>query len=294
MSLTRLRIGFIGAGRLARTLAPAWAARGITITGAASRRRETAAALAQSCGGNASAFEDAQALSDASDLVFLTTPDDAIAATAAAVRWRAGQRVVHCSAATEVSVLQPAEDAGALTGGFHPLQIFADPEVAIRHLAGSSVAIEAASSLRDELQSLADCLEMRPLHLPSGARVAYHIAGNLAASGVLGVLKEAEDLWVAAGLPREAAMPSLLPLTRGTVAAADAVGLAKALAGPVSRADTRVMQAHLLRLSKVDGSGTAFYSLLMERLVSLGELAGRLSPEQARQLRDLLAQPPQS
>ena len=288
MNLTSLRIGFIGAGRLARTLAPAWARCGLVIAGAYSRRIETARALADACSGGAAAFADAQALLDASDLVFLTVPDDAIAGMARALRWTANHRLVHCSAATEVAALNPAAEAGALTGGFHPLQLFADPEVAIGHLAGSTVAIEAGAPLAGELHHLADLLGMRPLTLPGGSRVLYHIAGNLAASGVLGVLREAEDIWALAGLPRRDAMSALLPLTRGTIAAATASGLPGALAGPVSRADLRVVQAHLAQLGKVDAGGTDFYALLLERLVRLGESAGRLDATQAAAIRTLL------
>src|SRR6185295_5461330 len=104
----------------------------------------------------------------------LTVPDDAIAPLAAQLPWRAGQRVVHCSGATEVAVLEPALRAGAMTGGFHPLQIFSDPARAGGLLAGSTVAIEGPPALEAELMVIAQRLGMTPLRLPPGARALYH------------------------------------------------------------------------------------------------------------------------
>ena len=57
-----------------------------------------------------------QSLADSVDLVLLTVPDDAIASTCAALDWRAGQAVVHCSGATELLVLAPAASGGESGG----------------------------------------------------------------------------------------------------------------------------------------------------------------------------------
>ena len=46
-----------------------------------------------------------------------------------------------------VAVLAAAAKQGALIGGFHPLQLFADPATALSNLRGSSVAIEAPEPL---------------------------------------------------------------------------------------------------------------------------------------------------
>src|SRR5438552_7380311 len=86
-SVPEPRIGFIGAGQLASVLAPALAQAGYTVTAVTSAQQADAEALAKRVPG-AQAVPTPQAVAEANDLVFLTVPDDAIAAVAGGIRWR--------------------------------------------------------------------------------------------------------------------------------------------------------------------------------------------------------------
>jgi predicted short-subunit dehydrogenase-like oxidoreductase (DUF2520 family) len=260
-------IVFIGAGRLGQTLATALERKGLDATTAPGR--DLAAA---------------QAAVRRADLVFLTVPDDAIAPLAARLPWRAGQRVVHCSGATEVSVLDPAVRAGALTGGFHPLQIFSDPARAAALLAGSTVAIEGPPPLEAELNEIAQRLGMTPLRLPPGARALYHGGASFAASFLLSMLEEAVDVWRSFGVAEQDALQALLPLARGTLDAATSRGLAGALAGPVSRGDADVVERHLQALQQLGPEHAAFYRELTRRQIELARASGRLDASQLERL----------
>lgn len=280
-------IAFIGAGRLGQTLALALAQRGEPLRAIASRRPASAQALAAQIPG-CQALSAEQAVA-AAELVFLSVPDDEIAGLAQNLPWRAGQAVLHCSGATELAALGPALAAGAAVGGFHPLQIFSNPQQALGLLAGSTVAIESAdAALQAELLRLAGRLEMRPLSLPPGARAAYHGAASFAASFILSLLDEAAEVWARLGLPREQALPALLPLAQGTLQAAQSRGLAGALSGPISRGDRGVVAAHL---QAFDGLGEAhgrFYRELARRQLDLAVQAGRLDAATLAALRSLL------
>lgn len=281
-----LRIGFIGAGRLACTLARAWANAGEIVVGASSRRAESVSALVARCP-DARPFHSAAELVDQCDLVFVTVTDTAIEEVSNAVAWHKGQSVVHCSAACEVDLLHHAKQCGAEIGGFHPLQIFSDPEVAIRHLAGSSVAIEASGSLQAQLFRLASAIGMTPLTLREGARLSYHLAGNFSASGLLALLLEAEDLWEDCGFERGTALPALLPLSLGTLNSAAQLGLAKAVSGPVSRGDSEMLRRHLT-LAASRETGDQLYRELLVRLIQLANSSLRLTPDQVTELRAAL------
>ena len=83
-----LRIGFIGAGRLGKALAWSLAGAGMLVSRAASSKLLDAQALAESiplC----EAVTAQQAVNDC-ELVFVTTPDNAIASIVAGLRWWAG------------------------------------------------------------------------------------------------------------------------------------------------------------------------------------------------------------
>jgi len=258
----------VGFGRLAQALVPALTAAGEVVT--VSRRADGEAALAD-------AVRQA-------DWVWLTVPDDHIAATAAALPWRPGQLALHCSGATPLAALAPAPAAA----GFHPLKLLAGDA----GLAGVHVGIEADDARRLPLQALARRLGLVPLVLPSPmtaqARAAYHAAANLAASGVLAVLAEAGALWSAAGLPADAVLPALLPLTRGALDTAAARGLAGAVSGPIARGDAGVLARHLDALAAA-GLADDLLLALGRRQLALAEAAGRLDAAQCAALRALLA-----
>lgn len=259
----------IGYGRLARALVPALRAAGEAVV--VGRR--------QPGPGDWPAAEAARS----ADWVWLTVPDDHIAATAAVLPWRAGQLALHCSGATPLSALDPAPAAA----GFHPLKLLAGDA----GLGGAHVGIEAREPHRAALDALARAVGLVPLHLPSpmsaAARAAYHASANLAASGVLAVLAEAQALWAAAGLASDEALAALSPLTRGTLDTALARGLPGAVSGPVARGDVGVLARHLDALAAA-GLPDDLLLALVRRQITLAVAAGRLSETQVAALRECL------
>lgn len=283
-----LRIAFIGAGRLAQCLAPALAEQGETIVAVASRDPASAQRLAAQLPGS-HALAPAQCVAQA-DLVFISTPDDAIAALTASLPWRAGQACVHCSGATGLDALEAARQAGAMVGGFHPLQIFSDPKAARERLAGSLVAIEARDeSLQATLRRLAARLGLQPLAIDGAQRAAYHAAANIAASGLLAVLSEASSLFEDLGLSPADALAALMPLARGALDAAAQRGLPDAIAGPVARGDAQVLAAHLRVMADRGDAQLQLYRWLCERQLALLDGTGRPPAGSREALSALLA-----
>ena len=283
------RIGFIGAGRVAKGLAWGLARSKHNIVAAASRSMRSAEQLAARIAG-CRASANAQDVADRTDLVFITVPDDAIAAVAASVKWRQAMAVVHCSGATEVAVLEPAARAGAAIGGFHPLQLFADPDVALAGLPGCTVAIEADAPLSSQLESLAAALRCRTIRLPPGCRARYHASAHYAAGFVITLLKEAAELWQTFGVSREDTVRALLPLLRGTAAAVEQAGLAQGLAGTYSRGDTGTLEKHLESLSRIGPDALHLYCELALRSIPLGLERGGYGEKRAEEMRARLRQ----
>lgn len=281
------RIAFVGAGRVARALAWGLAQGGERVVAAASRSQGSAGLLAARIAG-CRAVGNAQDAVDASDLVFITVPDDAIADVAAGLVWRRDVAVVHCSGATEVAALEPAARAGAQTGGFHPLQAFADAEVALAGLPGCTIAIEAEAPLLPRLEQLAEALRCRTIRLPPGCRARYHAAAHYAAGFVVTLLSQAVDIWRSFGIEREDAIRALLPLLRGTTASVERSGLAQGLAGTYSRGDIGTLQKHLADLARVGPDALHLYCELALRSIPLGLERGGYDETRAEAMRALL------
>jgi predicted short-subunit dehydrogenase-like oxidoreductase (DUF2520 family) len=265
------RLGFIGAGRLARCLALSFSRAGYPVAAVASRSATSAARLASQIE-HCAAFENPQEVVDAADIVFLAVPDDSIGTSAHTLRFgQPGKALVHCSGASPVELLAPARDQGAAIGGFHPLYLFGGELADIERIAGCSVTIEADGALKDQLTALAVALRCHPLSIPAGGRMLYHAAAHYAASFALCSLAECVALWRTLGLAEDDALRALLPMLSGTIETARDKGLPAALAGPVSRGDTGVVEKQLALLESLGGDHAALYGLLTRRAVGLAE-----------------------
>ena len=281
------RIGFIGAGRVGQGLSRAFARAGLTVVAVASRSRASAEALAAPLAA-CRVFDKPQAVVDNADLVFLSVPDDAIAPLAASLCWRAGMAVVHCSGASELTTLVAARAAGAQTGSFHPLLMFADAETAAAALPGCAIALEAEGTLLRELEAMVTALGAQILHLPPGARAAYHAASHYGAAFLCVLLAEGTKILDAAGMSGEASRKALLSLARGTLDALEQTGPARAMAGVYARGDTGSAARHLQALDAMNADVAAFYRCLALRSVALAEEANRIDRVTADSLRNLL------
>jgi len=283
-------IGFIGAGRVGTGLAWALAQKGCRVSGVASRREAAACSLAQAVPG-CRVHASLQGLADAADLVFLTVPDDAIAAVCAQVEWRAGQSVVHCSGATELEALAGAAARGAQIGGFHPLLMFTDPASAPQALPGCAVAIEAEGALYQTLTGLASSIGCHTLRVPPGTRALYHAGASYVAAFVNALVKEALGIWGPLGLSESEAIRALLPLLRGTADSIERQGPVRGMAGAITRGDVGTVIKHVDALGRLDAQTLELYCQLALRTVAIGIERGSLSPEQAAALRTLLGKP---
>lgn len=283
MDLKHCKIGIVGCGRVGRTLGQALANAGYAVTGAWSRSAADLSTLTDEVLG-ALARASAQELADSCDFVWLTVSDDAIQAVASAIRWRPGQRVVHCSGATEIAVLAQVGRDGGRFGGFHPLQMFANPAVALQGLPGCTVGIEAEGAFEDELHQLARDLGCVPLRVPQGSRAAYHASAYYVGPFLIALLAEAAALWKSFGASDQQALQALLPLLAGTVAAARASGLAQGMGGCVARGDVGTVEKHLRALDRLEPGIAALYRQLALRTIPLGLERGTLSADAAQHI----------
>jgi len=283
-------IGFIGIGVLGKGLAMSLAARGYRVVAAGSRRLSSAQWLAERVPG-CRVFASAQELAEATDLVFITTPDSAIGEVAAAVAWHPGQGVVHCCGAVSTAILQPAAGQGALTGAFHPFQTFAglaSPQETICRLAGVTFAVAGEGWLSDFLGNLARELGGRPVSIRDEDRPLYHAAAVLSCGYLVALLQAAVALWQEMGVSQEEAISSLYPLARVTLENVAQSGIGASVTGPVVRGDAATVRSHLEALSRRLPELVPLYGALTD--ASLPLAAGRgVSPAQLAAIRGLKA-----
>jgi predicted short-subunit dehydrogenase-like oxidoreductase (DUF2520 family) len=279
-------LGFIGAGPVGRTLATACGRAGRTVLIAHARPGS------HDDGDAPFSWADSPgAVAARADITFLTVPDDCIAGVCRGIPWRSGTAVVHCSGATELEALDAAAADGAVVGGFHPLQMFANPAVALEGLAGCAVGIEAKPPLADDLAELGRLIGLRPFTLPPGVRARYHASATYVGPFVIALLREATAIWQSFGAEEGEAIAALTPLLHGTIAAVGDRGLAGGMGGCVARGDVGTVRAHLAALDALGPDTGALYRSLARRTVPLAVERGTLGDAQAAQIAAILAPP---
>ncbi len=285
-----LKLGFIGAGTVGTALAVRLTSKSYRVV-AVSRRRQTSAEKLARVISSCHVFNNNQDVADAAELVFITTPDDAIAPVASQIRWHNGQSIVHCSGADSTDILKLAKKAGARVGVFHPLQTFASVKQAIENMPGSTFTLEAEEPLLNTLKDMAAALDGNWVELKESDKIAYHAAAVIACNYLVTLVKLATDLWQTFSIPPQQATQALLPLLRGTLNNIDTVGIPQCLTGPIARGDTGTIKKHLIALHKVAPSLLSAYKELGLQTIPIAVAKGRINQRQAQELQAILEQP---
>ena len=283
-------VGIVGAGAVGTALGVALARAGWPVGAVASRdaaRRERFRSLVPGARG----FAEAAALLDEVELIILAVPDDVIPGLAGQLRMYSGQAMVHTSGALGAEALQPAMAAGTQVGAFHPLVAFADTELAVAALHGATIAIEGDDQLTDLLARMADALGAQAVRLAPGTKAAYHAAAVLAAGGFIALLDAIAELGRVAGLDEAGSLSIYGRLAEQTLENARALGIARALTGPMTRGDVGTLDRHLATLRTHAPTVLPLYVAAAEREIALAEARGALAPAAAAAMRTSLARP---
>jgi predicted short-subunit dehydrogenase-like oxidoreductase (DUF2520 family) len=281
-------IGIVGAGAVGTALGVALSRAGWPIAAVASRddgRRERFRALVPGARG----FAEATALLDEVELIVLAVPDDALPALASELRMYSGQAMVHTSGALGAEVLDAARAAGTQVGAFHPLVAFADLDRAVAALQGATIAIEGDDELAALLARMAEAIGATAVRLAPGSKAAYHAAAMLAAGGFVALLDAIAELGRVAGLDEAGSIAIYGGLIEQTLGNARALGLARALTGPMIRGDVGTIRRHVEILSREAPGVLPLYRAVAEREVAIAEARGVLAPELAAAIRDAVA-----
>ncbi|GAC1589358.1 MAG: DUF2520 domain-containing protein [Hymenobacter sp.] len=236
-----MRIGLVGAGRVASQLGAGLAAAGHRFALVWRRTPAAAAARAGKLPGTPVLATLAPPLPPA-DVYFLAVPDAAVAPLLAATTWPAGALVAHVAGALPLRVFagQPAVRGGV----FYPLQTFS-PGRAIDWPA-VPLCIEANDPAAEAtLLALARSLSPHVRRLDSAQRLQLHVAAVFANNFTNHLLGIADALLAEAALP-----PALLaPLVRETVEKALTQPPFTVQTGPAARHDAPTLAAHRAALA---------------------------------------------
>jgi predicted short-subunit dehydrogenase-like oxidoreductase (DUF2520 family) len=287
-------VACVGAGRAGTTLLHALTSAGMRVGAIVNRSLESSQRARRIVGQGVAATDLAACAGH--PLVIVAAPDLALPGVAErlarAIPDVASPSVaLQLSGALAASALAPLGARGFALGSFHPLQTFADPELALRPIAGITFGIEGDAAAITAMRALAGRLEAHVLELNPADKMLYHAAAALAASGLVALSDLATRALAEIGAT-ERAWQALEPLVRGTLDNLASLSPSSALTGPIARGDAETVLGHLRALAERAPRLVAPYVALALAAVDLAERHERIPRERAQELRAVLARPP--
>ena len=274
-------VSIIGAGRLGTALSLSLANRGYTIEAIVARHAARARRAVLLSGTRALALTSKQlSRLPASDLLFITTPDDAIATTAAQLAAtihepQRGRTALHASGALSSEVLSELRDAGFATGSLHPLVSVSDPVQGALSLSTAFYCVEGDPTASRIARKVVRDLGAQSFSVRQQDKALYHAAAVMASGHLTALLDISTGMLMRCGLTEKRARAVLLPLVRSTVENLAKSAPAHALTGTFARADMATMRRHLEAIrSQPDDEALAAYVLLGARSLKLAHQRG--------------------
>jgi predicted short-subunit dehydrogenase-like oxidoreductase (DUF2520 family) len=289
----RLDVGVVGAGRVGAVLGAALARAGHRVVAASAvsaASLDRAEALLPGV-----PILDVASVVEASELVLLTVPDDAlpqvIAGLTATNAWRAGQIAVHTSGRFGVAVLDPVRASHVIPLAIHPAMTFSGTAADLGALADCVFGVTAPEPARPVAEALVVEIGGEPVWIEEGDRARYHAALSHGSNHLVTLVAQAMQVLADAGVeaPDRVLGPLLSTALDNALRRGDA-----ALTGPVARGDAGTVAAHLRELRTETPDVLAAYVAMARATAERALASGRLAPTTAEALLEVLSDRPPS
>jgi len=173
----------------------------------------------------------------------------------------------HSSGALSSRELAPLRSAGAEVASVHPLMTFVAG--ARPSLTGVPFAVEGDAPATRVARRIVRQLGGESFALPSSRKAAYHAWATMTSPLLLAYLVTLEEAAHVAGLSRQDARRTSLPIIRQTLANYSRLGPARSFSGPMVRGDAETVAKHLAALNKHPGAREVYMALARAALRGL-------------------------
>lgn len=258
------KIGIIGAGVVGTAIGVVLNEKGYEITGVYDIKPESTKQLVERT--RCKSYSTPEEVSCSAEILFITPCDSAIEDVANLLADRGafypGEIVVHMSGAQSSEVLDRAKDFGARVLSVHPLQSFANLNMAVNNLPGSVFSIEGDKEAYDAAVCIVETLDGEYFFIDRKAKPLYHAGACVVSNYLVTLIDFGVKLLESTGIPKSLAVKALMPLINGTVQNIENIGIPKALTGPIARGDLSTILKHLTCLEEMAPDLIRLYSWL--------------------------------
>jgi predicted short-subunit dehydrogenase-like oxidoreductase (DUF2520 family) len=245
-----MRIGFIGAGKVATAFGRYLHTKGVPIGGYFDHHPEKTAHAGRQT--RSAAFQSSADLSLHSDIVFIATRDDQIEGTCRQLcrenSITSRHLVGHMSGAHSSRLLSDARNLGATVFSLHPLQAFADEAGSLAALPETWFSLEGDTEDLDPVIDLLVRMGNPYLTLKPEHKSLYHISACMLSNYLVTLADAAMAALEQAGIDPREGFRAMRPLMDGTLSNIAQLGPARALTGPIARGDAGTIARHMAAL----------------------------------------------
>jgi predicted short-subunit dehydrogenase-like oxidoreductase (DUF2520 family) len=290
-----LRVAIVGAGKVGTVLGRVLVEEGARITAVVSRSRSSArsAAAFLRCRTYADALT---AIPPGTDIVFITTPHDAVAGVASTLARLEGLEfgrmgACHASGMLTASVLEPLAERGATVFSFHPLQTFPrsfPPRRIVPLARGIWYGADGSRPGLRMARRLARALRGHVIEIPPEFRELYHATCVVASNHLTALLSVLREMYGRVSREEAPRLDPFRPIIEATVLNVFATSPASALSGPVARGGVETVAKHLEAVRASLPALLPYFTRMTLETARLAIEKGSLTPERREALENLI------
>ena len=264
----KIRIGFIGAGKVGFSLGKYFCDNNIKVSGYYSRNLESAKEASNFTGSNF--FLNIYDLIKESDTIFITTPDGVIKDVWESINKLSIKNKIlcHCSGSLSSEIFCNIENYNAYGYSIHPMFAFSDKYNSYRYLKNVFITIEGSKEAINKVKNLISKLGNDFKVISKEDKAKYHLGSAVVSNHVLAIINEGMNLLKQCGFNEEDIKKGLYPLVNNNIENIFRQGIVNSLTGPVERADEITLEKHLKCLNEEDKK---LYKLISKKLIAIAE-----------------------
>jgi len=262
-------IGFIGAGKAGITLGAYFRTKGLEISGYSSLSMESALSAARITSSNA--FPELADLLSSSEIIFISTPDSAIAGVWQTLKKYVlrGKIICHLSGSLPSDLFYGIDRAGGSGYSVHPMFAFSSREGNFEGLQEACFTLEGPEERMDDVKEIFRRTGNRTFVIDKNRKALYHASNVMVSNLVTALLSIGIKSFEKCGVSEGEALNAMLPLIRGNIENIAKKGFPDSLTGPAERNDIDTIIKHLEVLEEEEG---LIYGLLTKELVKISKV----------------------
>jgi predicted short-subunit dehydrogenase-like oxidoreductase (DUF2520 family) len=248
----KLKIGFIGAGKVGFSLGKYFSINSLKLSGYYSKNLDSSKKAAEFT--YSSYYINIYDLIEESNIIFITTPDDVVSSIWQNIKsLKLESKIIcHTSGSLSSKIFSDINNSGAFGYSIHPMFPFSDKFTTYKNLKNTYFSLEGHPKHLNTIKVLIESLGNKVFLINEDKKSSYHLANVMVSNFVLSLIHKGCTYLIDSGINENEALNCLIPLIENNILNLKQTGFLHSLTGPIERADLSTLKHHIEAISKKD------------------------------------------